>query len=102
MDTKAARYTEGSCPDTRPARLREHAHCSQRDIGGVDRGADILQLEQVRYRLPAGGKEIRTLGPPQDRQRSEDGPFRLSALPRFAKGTGSSNPFPPAASRQRN
>jgi len=30
MDTKAARYTEGSCPDTRPARLREHAHCSQR------------------------------------------------------------------------
>src|SRR6266481_9991962 len=30
MDTNAARYTEGSCPDTRPARLREHAHCSQR------------------------------------------------------------------------
>ena len=33
-------------------------------IGGVNRPADILWLEQVRNRLAAGGTGIRTLAPP--------------------------------------
>jgi hypothetical protein len=49
----------------------------------------FVSESQVRTRLPAGGKGIRTLGPPQDRRCSRDSPFRLCGTSRFAGETDS-------------
>jgi len=40
--------------------------------------ADILRLEQVRNRLPAGGRRIRTLGPPNRNPIVETASFDVS------------------------